>query len=97
MPFSSTTGYTFNDSSVRQNAQNRSGVYGLYIAAKWVYVGESNDIQRRLLEHLSETGTCIKRWAPTSFLYELVDAGSRVARQDALIRELDPECNRKLG
>jgi len=97
MAFSSTTGYTFSDASVRQNAPNRSGVYGLYTAGKWIYVGESNDIQRRLLEHLSETGTCIKRWAPTGFLYELVDVASRVARQNTLIRELDPECNRKLG
>ena len=89
--------YTFSDSSVRVYAPNRSGVCGLSTSATCVYVGESNDIQRRLLEHLSETGTCITRWAPTSFVYERVEPGSRIARQNALIRELQPQCNERLS
>ena len=97
MPFSMTSGYSFTDSSVRLNAPNRSGVYGLYTASKWVYVGESNDIQRRLLEHLAETGTCIKREAPGWFVYELVSSDARVRRQNELIRELRPVCNERLG
>lgn len=95
MPFPSTTGHFFNDSYVRANAPNRSGVYGLYTQTQWFYVGESDDIQRRLLEHLSESGTCISRHAPTGFIYELAEASSRVARQNALIRELAPACNQK--
>ncbi len=97
MPFPSTTGYSFTDSSVRLNAPNRSGVYGLYAKDGWIYVGESNDIQRRLLEHLAETGTCISGQAPTGFIYELVESGSRVARENTLIRELAPACNQRLG
>lgn len=97
VPFPMTSGYSFTESSVKVNAASRSGVYGLYTQSRWIYVGETNDIQRRLLEHLAETSGCIKRHAPTGFVYELVESGSRVARQNALIRELIPACNERLG
>lgn len=82
---------------MKADAPSRSDVYGLYTQTQWIYVGESNDIQRRLLERLAETNTCISRQAPTGFIYELVESASRIARQNALIRELTPACNQRLG
>jgi excinuclease UvrABC nuclease subunit len=94
MPFQMHTGIAFfTNASILQNAPAWPGVYGLYKEGRWIYVGETDDIQKQLLEHLAETGSCIKREAPTDFVYEIVDASTRVARQAFLIRELSPPCN----
>jgi len=88
---------SFNELGIKTYAPTNSGVYAIYNSTTWIYIGESNDIQRRLLEHLGEYGTCIKRSAPTSFCYEIVAAPSRVQRQNGLIVELRPSCNQRLG
>lgn len=90
-------GYPFTVSGIIANAPNNSGVYALYNARTWVYVGESGDIQARLLQHVNENGTCIKHQGATNFVYELCDAANRVRRQDQLILSLGPLCNQKLG
>jgi predicted GIY-YIG superfamily endonuclease len=90
-------GFLFNRASILQHAPSASGVYGLWTATSWIYVGESNDIQRRLLEHFNGDNVLITRAAPTSFGFELSGAFQRVARQNALILELRPFCNQILG
>ena len=98
MPFTSTTSYTFDENNIKAYAPVSSGVYGLFVAKRhWVYIGETNNLERRLLEHLSETGTCLSNQKPTHFTWELSDERSRVSRQNALILELRPVCNQKLG
>ncbi len=97
MPWANRNGYWFNVLSVNTNAPLQSGVYGLFKAQQWIYIGESQDIRARLLQHLNGDNSCINREAPTEFSYELVPAGQRGARQNFLIRELDPVCNRRLG
>jgi len=77
-------------------APAQSGVYALH-AVEWIYVGESQNINARLLQHLNGDTPCINRMKPTSFCYELVPAFERIARQNALILELRPACNQKLG
>jgi predicted GIY-YIG superfamily endonuclease len=79
------------------SAPSASGVYAIYNSQRWIYVGESNDIQRRLGEHFAAQGTCIKDHAPAAFQYELVAAAQRVARQDALIVALNPACVERAG
>ena len=81
-----------------------SGVYGIYVAhgskTDWVYIGEAQDIQNRLLEHLQMKGPedqCITSHKPTGFTFDAVDEKRRVVRQDELILELRPACNKKLG
>ena len=96
MPWNNPNSYPFNQQGVMQ-APARSGVYALYTSQQWIYVGESNDIQRRLLEHLRGDNPCITRSRPTSFSYELCDENQRVARQNQLIVELRPTCNQMLG
>ena len=97
MPFAISMGSNFSWDAILSNAPNRSGVYGLFGSTGWIYVGESNDIQGRLLHHINETDTSIKRHGPTGFVFELSPEDQRVNRQKDLIRELDPPCNKTLG
>lgn len=97
MPWNNKASYWFNEQSINANAPAASGVYALYDSQKWVYIGESNNIRRRLLEHYNEAGTCIKRQQPSSFSFELAADGVRVSRQNGLILELRPACNQMLG
>ena len=90
-------GFTFTEPTIKANAPSASGVYALYTSSQWVYFGETNDIQRRLLEHLKEIGTLIKRYGPTGFMFELQPANARVQRQNALILAYPTPCNQKLG
>jgi GIY-YIG catalytic domain len=87
----------FTSAAISNSAPASSGVYAIWNKSGWIYFGESNDIQRRLLEHLNETGTCIKNHAPTSCGYEMWPANQRVARQNQLILELGSACNQKIG
>jgi hypothetical protein len=96
MPFTNSSSYLFVRDSITKNAPHASGVYGLFSSA-WVYIGESEDIQKRLLEHLNGDNPCINRFAPTNFTYELSAAAMRVARQDQLIAEFHPSCNQRPG
>lgn len=84
-------GFTFNAAAIQANAPAVSGVYALYNDG-WVYVGESQDIRNRLLEHLRDAR--IMSFRPTGFCFELQSAAVRVARQDALIAQLRPAANR---
>jgi hypothetical protein len=72
-----------------------SGVYGLSNAREWVYVGESDNVRAALMEHLREPRSAIMEHRPAGFTYELCDLDRRYARQDRLIRELEPACNRR--
>jgi len=57
-------------------------------------VGEAEDIQKRLLEHIRGDNPCITERQPTAFIFELADADHRVARRNELIGEYDPTCNK---
>jgi predicted GIY-YIG superfamily endonuclease len=97
MPFATNLGYAFNADTIKNMVPASSGVYGLFNNKGWVYVGESKDIERRLLEHLNTSGTCISRANPTHCIWELSAEHTRVQRQNALILELGPPCNQMLG
>lgn len=98
MPWNGTGGFLFNRTSVLANAPTSSGVYALFNEGVWMYFGEAKNIQERLLQHLTnEQNPCVARSNPQWFAYELVSAEYRVARQDALILELHPTCNQRLG
>jgi excinuclease UvrABC nuclease subunit len=90
-------GFPFTEPSIRASAPNSSGVYAIFNQTEWIYIGESNDVQRKLLEHLRETGSCINQHSPTGFVIESLGAGVRVVHQDALILEYRPLCNARLG
>jgi excinuclease UvrABC nuclease subunit len=89
-------GYSFSAGGIL-SAPHASGVYALFNPQGWVYVGESDDIQRRLGQHLGEQGTCIKQQGPTAFQFDLAPAAQRVAVQNQLIEQLMPACNHVEG
>ncbi len=94
MPFDRFVPYTFSLISVRKNAPASSGVYGLSNAREWVFVGETDNIKATLLGHLQETHTPLLERGPTGFIFELCVPYNRLARQEQLIREYEPVCNR---
>ncbi len=92
------TGYPWTYQSILQSAPHASGVYAIYNPQQWIYVGESGDIQTRLMQHWNDDNACITRNAPTGFQFELVAGeAQRVARQNQLIAALNPTCNERLG
>jgi len=96
MPFDQPFPRSFNNSGVRQYAPSLSGVYGISNAGEWIYVGESDNIQAALLGHLTTRDTNVMGRLPTGFVYEICDQASRHGRQDRLVREYEPICNRGL-
>jgi len=90
-------GFHFTNAGILTSAPNKSGVYVIFNPQTWIYVGESGDIQGRLIQHLNGDNQRITRCAPAGFQFELFPAEQRVARQNQLILQLDPVCNRRLG
>lgn len=86
----------FTKERVESLNANQNGVYGLYNSNDWVYVGKSNDIRGRLLDHLNGDNPCITKESPTHWVDELVN-GDASAREKELILELNPTCNKKVG
>jgi GIY-YIG catalytic domain len=82
---------------VKTNAPSESGVYILFSTPgfTWeiIYVGDADDIQKRLLDHLGGDNPCITERQPTAFICERVEAARRRARRDELIGEYSPTCN----
>ena len=85
--------YAFAYQAVQEKAPSASGVYTIYTSQRWLYVGESDDVQRSLFGHLNEPGTCLEQRGPLSFSFEVIPAADRVARQQTLIATLAPACN----
>lgn len=94
MPFEqSSTAFTFTEQGIAKYAPRQSGVYGIRNSSKWIYIGESKDVEGRLYEHLrgqSEQSKRILKYNPTEFAFESCDEKTRVARETALIAELHP-------
>jgi excinuclease UvrABC nuclease subunit len=98
MPWNGTNGFPFTQTSIILNAPVVSGVYCLFNKDQMIYVGEGKDIQARLLDHQRGShNECVNRYNPAFFAYEVVEAAWRITRQDRLILELKPLCNRRLG
>jgi len=100
MPFGSNEpSFQWTHQSILSYAPTASGVYAISNAQKWIYIGESGDIQARLLEHLNGDNACITRNAPTGFQFEVLSPSQRLARQDQLIVALVPVpvCNQRFS
>ena len=95
MPFENCIARVFTNTSIYRDAPAVSGVYGISNAREWIYVGETDNIRARLMEHLQEESTSLTDRKPTGFVYEMCPSYSRMARQNRLILELEPVCNRR--
>lgn len=97
MPFQNQHARSFKAAEIRRAAPAFSGVYGLSNARGWIHVGETDNIQGRLLEHLEGTDSFRTEGTPTGFSFELCPPQDRVARQGRLIHELHPGRLRGIG
>lgn len=94
MPFHHFIPRTLSPVGIRAYAPSASGIYGISNANEWIFIGEAENIQLALLEHLEEVDTSIMKRHPTGFVFEVCDPGGRPARQGRLVVEYDPTCNR---
>jgi hypothetical protein len=95
MPFYQRIPRPFLKAAVQTYAPKTSGVYGITNAAEWVYIGETDDIQAALLAHLQQSDTPEMKRLPTGFVFESCDLSVRSSRQDRLVTEYQPFCNRR--
>lgn len=94
MPFSQHIPRSLTTASVRTNAPAASGIYGISNAREWIYIGETDNIQASLLKHLQGSDPTLLKMQPTGFVFEVCDPAGRPARQDRLVFEYEPACNR---
>jgi hypothetical protein len=94
MPFHSYLPHSLNASSIRTYAPASSGVYGISNGREWLYIGETHDIQDQLLAHLRDVTSLLNARKPTGFVFEVCSAADRLGRQDRLVSEYEPICNR---
>ena len=87
---------SFTPVSVRANAPAASGIYGISNAREWIFIGATDNIQASLLHDLQQGDSALLKRFPTGFVFELCGAGDRRARQDRLILEYEPVCNRRI-
>lgn len=97
--------YSYNDSSVERNVPESAGVYKISVSQqdktlKVHYVGQAENLRKRLKEHLdttNEQNKClvehIERYT-CSYKFALVSRqGDRDAAERALYIHYKPECN----
>ena len=72
-----------------------SGVYGISNAREWIYIGETDNIQDTLLNHLQPLDPTLLNQKPTGFVFEICDRAQRSRRQNLLIAEYKPACNQR--
>ena len=94
MSYESGGTYTLGYGGVGQKAPEASGIYTIYSAARWIYVGEDDNIRQSLFRHLNDAARCMARFGPLSFSFELIPADERMARWRTLVTELKPACGR---
>lgn len=97
MPFQNYVASAFSELLIERFAPPSAGVYGLSNAREWVFVGESENIKAALLAHLQAPNRAVADHAPTGFTFEICAPHARFARQDRLIQELEPVCNRNMS
>lgn len=97
MPFDQFTPRPFSSGAIRSFAPLSPGVYGISNAREWIYIGVSDNIQASLLEHLDTLNSSLMKRQPAGFVYEVCDHGQGRERQDRLIREYEPFCNRRVS
>lgn len=71
------------------------GVYGITNAQQqMIYIGQTDNLQRRMTEHANDKTHCMHRYGPTYTFAEVIqDPDARSAREAQLIAEYNPPCN----
>lgn len=95
MPFEQLVPRPFTSTGVRMYAPSVSGLYGVSNAREWIYIGVTDNIQGALLDHLSAPHTSLMQREPSGFVFEVCEGMHCAARQDRLVLEYEPTCNRQ--
>ncbi len=94
MPFEQIVPRPFMAHAISAYAPCTSGIYGISNSREWIYIGVADDIQAALFNHLQERETQLMNRQPTGFVFETCDRARRPGRQDRLVLEYEPICNR---
>lgn len=95
MPFENCASQSFTAASIQKNAPECPGIYGLSNAREWIFIGEASDLRATLMQRLREVDTSVAIRNPTGFTFEMLSPGDCTSRQNQLVRELRPSCNRR--
>jgi len=93
MSFDNDKAWSFNKEAIESFNVGQMGVYAIYNARTWIYIGRG-DIRQRLLDHLNGDVPSINANSPTHFRAEVT--GDSVKREQQLLREYMPACNERL-
>lgn len=90
MPFTNSDLYSFNS-----NWNEVPVVYGILdIFKRVLYIGETNNLKRRMAEHQADAAHLMHRHSPMYVIVEIIyDEKTRCARERQLILEYNPPCN----
>jgi hypothetical protein len=91
MPWRTQNGYPLTLQNLQAHAPLKEGVYGIRSGQKWIYVGQSDDLRRRLREHVEDRAHPMHRYPNLEFLCEVTPMAEDRLRQ--LLRECRPACN----
>lgn len=69
-------------------------VYGISNAREWIYIGNSGNIERALLDYIQDAGSALMKKHPQGFVFEVCDESHWVARRDWLVLEYELALNR---
>ncbi len=94
MPFPQQETRGFAKAGIEWLAPNQIGVYGIFRADAWIYVGRG-DLRARLLDHFGGDNPDITKENPTGYVTELTNNAE--VREKQLILELKPIANKKVG
>ncbi|HLH37690.1 MAG TPA: hypothetical protein VKX39_00965 [Bryobacteraceae bacterium] len=94
MPFEQIMPRPFTPEGVRTYAPQAPGVYGISNAREWIYIGHAKNIQGALLDYFQDPGCAAMKKDPRGFVFELCDEACWSTRQDRLVIEYEPACNR---
>ena len=94
MPFEQITPRPFTPEGVGTYAPSSPGVYGISNAREWIYIGHADNIRRALLDWFQDQDSVLMRKQPRGFVFEVCDEARWATRQDRLVLEYEPACNR---
>lgn len=92
MPFSVAKEYDYSTTTWNEVPT----VYGILNAKKqMIYIGQTDDMKRRMAEHEADTKHCMHAYGPSYVWAEVItDRATRLARETELIAEYGPPCNK---
>lgn len=94
MPFEQTVPRSFSTNGIQVYAPSSAGLYGISNSHEWIYIGETENIRAALLAHLQDLSAPLMKRKPTGFVFEAASRSGWAMRQDGLILEYKPFCNR---